>query len=161
DLSPQLEIARALPTLVGLPCDAPLLLEAPAIRGQHPLVLATGNELSERALAEVVDEYVLRASKRVPGTSGALGIVVVLQKPQLVALVKWAEVAEYVSAHRQAEHRRDPEFEALSAVLLRTPCREPQVLAPRAVIGIHLRLVADAIGRRSHQPDAGIVQVRE
>ena len=76
DLSPQLEIAWALPTLVGLPLDAPLLLEAPTVGFEKARMRTVRIHASQRALAKVVDEDVLGAHAAVPSTVSALGVVV-------------------------------------------------------------------------------------
>src|SRR5689334_378640 len=83
-------VARALASSVWPPGGAPLLSEAPLVRLEYLGVLARGNELAEGGLAEVVDEDVVRTPDVVPGPPRALGVVVVLEEPDLVALVEGA-----------------------------------------------------------------------
>src|SRR5438034_10798689 len=108
-------------------------------------MLAGRHELAEGALPEMVDEHVLRAPERVTGPAGPLRVVVVLEQPQLEALVQRAQAFERVPPHGQAEHRGHPDVEGPSPVLAGATPREAQELAPGVVVSLYLCLVSDPV----------------
>ena len=128
---------------------------------QDPRILAAGNEVAEGRLAEMVHDGVLDASQLIAGLPGALGVVVVLEQPDLIALIQRPDVQIGLAAHRKAEHRRRSHLEPAPRVLGGSASSEVEELAPGAVIGLNLGLVADPVGDGADQPTAGFAEMRK
>src|SRR6187551_3327502 len=65
-------VARVRAPAIGLPGTAPLLGIALLVGAQDPPVLAAGDKLAERRLAEVVDDRILDAAQLISGLAGAV-----------------------------------------------------------------------------------------
>src|SRR4051794_14501522 len=93
----------------------------------------------------MVDKNLLRADDAIASRARPHRVVIVLEHPDLEALVERSDFLKSIAPHRHAKHRRHADFGHLARVLARTAAREVEELAPRPVIGRNLRLVADAI----------------
>ena len=103
----------------------------------------------------MVDEGVVGADRLVSGCVCAHRVVVVLERPDLELRVQRPDSLVGVAPHREAEHGHSWDVQG-HAVLLRG--EQPGVieaLTPGLVGGLDLRLVADPVRDRSHQPDLG------
>src|SRR6185503_6794535 len=131
-------VARIGATAVGLPVATPLLRVARLVGAQDAAVLAAGDQVAEGGLAEMVDDNVLDAALLVAGGAGAVGVVVVLQQADLIALVERAEPQERLAPQRQAVHRRRAQLQPVAGELVGPAGGEIEELSPAAVIGLDL-----------------------
>ena len=152
---PGLDLPRAL--AVGLPPNPPLRLPPLTIRGEQIAVAASGDQVPEGRITEVMDKHVLCTDDPKASLAHAHRVVIVLQQADLKLLIDRSDALVDIPPHRQAEHRQHADVEKFAFVRSRIFSGEPHKLAVGAVGYFDLCLVTDAVGDRANQPDTRVL----